>query len=56
MLHLTCINQEKFKIFNQKNKIDYSKFRWTIDEIQDYQVLKKFSNILNLIFSFLGQT
>lgn len=31
----------KFKIFNQKNRIDYSKFRWTIDEIQDYQVLKK---------------
>jgi len=31
----------KLKILNQKNRIDYSKFRLTIDEIRDYQVLKK---------------
>ena len=37
----------KFKIFNQKSKIDYSKFRWTIDEIKDYKVLKKIFKYFN---------
>jgi len=46
----------KFKIFNQKNKIDYSKFRWTIDEIQDYQVLKKIFKHFKPNIYFLGQT
>ncbi len=32
---------EKFKIISLKNKENLSKFRWTLDEISDYNLIKK---------------
>ncbi len=41
--HVTPLmrNTKKFKILNVKNKYDYSDYRWTIDEAEDYKVIKK---------------
>ncbi len=43
----------KFKILNIENKINYSNLRWTIDEEEDYEVLKQiFKNFKNFLFSW----
>jgi spore coat polysaccharide biosynthesis protein SpsF len=34
-------NSEKFKLYNYKNKQDYSKFRWTVDEKKDLEFVRK---------------
>ncbi len=34
-------NSEKFKLYNYKNKQDYSKFRWTVDEKRDLEFVRK---------------
>ena len=39
-------NSKKFKILSLKNKKNYSKFRYTLDEIQDYDLIKNI--ILNI--------
>ena len=44
---------DKFKILNIENKVNYSDLRWTIDEEEDYVVLKKiFKNFKNYSFSW----
>jgi len=32
---------EKFKIYNYKNKKDFSKYRWTLDTIEDLMLIKE---------------
>ncbi len=34
-------NSEKFKLYNYKNKQDYSKFRWTVDEKSDLEFVRR---------------
>ncbi len=54
-IYKTCNN--KFKINFLKNKIDYSKYRLTVDEIDDYkaivEVYKKFNNKIDFSFDEL---
>ncbi len=40
--HVTpyIIKNKKFKKYNYENKIDYSKFRWSIDELEDLKVVR----------------
>ena len=40
--HVTpyIIKSKKFKKYNYKNKIDYSKFRWSLDELEDLKVIR----------------
>mgnify|MGYP001303531199 FL=1 len=40
--HVTpyIIKNKKFKKYNYKNKIDYSKFRWSLDELEDLKVIR----------------
>ena len=46
-------NPKKFKIFNYKNGKDLSKLRWTVDEKQDLQLVRKIYSLMRpkLIFS-----
>ena len=43
-------NHKKFKKLNILNNIDYSNLRLTLDELEDYDNLKKYLDILSLIF------
>ena len=40
--HVTpyIIKNKKFKKYNYENKIDYSKFRWSLDELEDLKVIR----------------
>jgi len=38
--HITH-NQEKFRILSVENDVDYSKFRWTVDEEDDFRLIKE---------------
>ena len=40
--HVTpyMIKSSKFKKYNYKNKIDYSKYRWSLDETEDLKVIR----------------
>lgn len=40
--HVTpyMIKSSKFKKYNYKNKIDYSKYRWSLDEAEDLKVIR----------------
>ncbi len=48
-------NSNKFKIFNIENNINLSDLRWTLDEPEDYHVLKQVFNYFhpNIIFSWV---
>lgn len=35
------LNEGKFKIKQYKNTLDYSNYRWTLDTIEDFQVIEK---------------
>ncbi|RXM78527.1 acylneuraminate cytidylyltransferase [Clostridium tetani] len=48
-------NVDKFRIEQYKNDIDYSKYRWTLDTKEDFQVIKKiYENLYtgNKMFDF----
>ena len=34
------IRNKKFKKYNYENKIDYSEFRWSLDELEDLKVIR----------------
>ena len=40
--HVTpyIIRNKKFKKYNYENKIDYSEFRWSLDELEDLKVIR----------------
>ena len=48
-------NHDSFKKYNVKSSTDYSKLRWTIDELSDYEVIKKIIEAFprNFYFSWL---
>ena len=52
--HVTpyILKNSKFKKYNFKNKIDYSKYRWTLDEPVDLKVLNKLFNLVGNRYDF----
>lgn len=49
-------HQKKFKIYNFKNKKDYSNLRWTVDEINDLQMIQKIYKIMSPELKFTTNT
>lgn len=48
-------NPDVFKVGSVQNEVDYSKYRWTVDTEEDFQLIKNiieklFSKILNLLY------
>jgi len=41
VMRYICNHPKKFKIFNYKNKINLSKYRWSVDEINDLKFVRK---------------
>lgn len=40
-------NMDNFKIHQYKNNIDYSQYRWTVDTIEDYELIYKMYEMLD---------
>jgi glutamate-1-semialdehyde 2,1-aminomutase len=53
--HVTpfMLKSRKYKKYNIRHKTDLSKYRWTVDELVDYQMIKKiFNSFQNIYFGW----